>query len=104
MGNWTPEAINEAVKSVGAKAATDKKFREKVLKDPNGAIKEVTGNDVPASYSLKIIEADSKFDDTFVLPPFRSEELSEDELEQVAGGACKGAAGACGAEACVIAA
>lgn len=102
MGNWSPEDIDKAVKSVGAKAATDKKFREMVLKNPNEAIKEITGKDVPASYRLKIIEADSNFDDTFVLPPFRSEELSENELEQVAGGACKGAAGFCGAEACGV--
>ncbi len=87
MSNWTQEEIEKAVKSVTARATTDKKFREKVLNDPNSAIKEVTGKDVPASYRLKMIESDPKFDTTLILPPFRSEELSEAELEQVAGGA-----------------
>lgn len=86
MSDWTQETVDEAIKSVAARATTDEKFRKKVLKNPKDAIKEVTGKDVPANYRLKIIESAPDFDNIFVLPPFRSDELSEAELEQVAGG------------------
>lgn len=89
MSDWTQETVDEAIKSVAERATTDEKFRKKVLKNPKDAIKEVTGKDVPANYRLKIIESAPDFDNIFVLPPFRSDELSEAELEQVAGGSFK---------------
>lgn len=83
---WTQEDVENAVQAVGDKAAADKAFRELVLSNPNEAIKQVTGKEVPQGFRLKTIEADLKADMTFVLPPLQTDELSDSELDQVAGG------------------
>lgn len=88
MSNWTQEEVEKAIKSVILKAATDKDFRAKLLDNPSAAIEVVTGKDLPDNYRLKIIESDPNFDTTYVLPPFKTDELSESELEAVAGGRC----------------
>ena len=88
MAQWTQVEVNAAIAKVGAKAATDKAFRQLVLTNPNGAIKQVTGMDVPAGFKLKVIENAPGVDQTYVLPDFKSDELSEADLEKVAGGVC----------------
>jgi hypothetical protein len=76
----------EQLQNLLARSATDMDFRHKLLNDPRATVAEFTGHDVPESVSFRFIE--NKADATFVLPnPVSSEaELSETELETVAGG------------------
>ena len=97
---WTQKEIENAFVAVRKKAVTDKSYRQKVLSDPKAAIKALTGKDVPAGIQIKVIENDPKYAMTFVLPEMISEEISEKDLEKVAGGGCFIDFGGCGAEAC----
>ncbi len=90
MSQWTQQEIDATFKKIQAKAATDKDFRQKVLSDPNAAIKEISGKDVPTDIKLNVIENKPGVDQTFVLPDFVGEELTDEQLDDVAGGRCKG--------------
>lgn len=68
------------------KTVTDAEFRAKALSDPAAAIKEATGQDLPAGIKVKFVE---KLEEVvIVLPPASgSEEITDDAvLEKVAGG------------------
>lgn len=68
------------------RSATDMDFRAKLLSDPRAAIAEFTGHELPAGYRVKFVE--NKAHATIVLPAAvdTAAELSENELEAVAGG------------------
>lgn len=72
--------------AVLARSATDRAFRTQLLADPRGAFAEALGCDVPASFDVVFIE--NTVDATIVLPDAidAAGELSEGELEAVAGG------------------
>lgn len=97
---WTQEEIENAFAEVKKKAITDINYRKLVLDDPATAVKLITGKEVPASFKLKVIESDPAYHMTFVLPDMVSEEISDSDLEKVAGGACIIDFGGCGAKAC----
>ena len=86
MATWTTEEIQEAVQKVGEKSAKDQKFRKLLMEKPKEAIKQVANKEMPEGFTLKLIEADPAVDMTFVLPPLQTDELSDRELDQVAGG------------------
>ena len=75
-----------AMQALLARSATDLDFRQRLLTDAPAALAEFTGRPVPAGTNVVFIE--NKADATIVLPdPVRAEaELSEEELEAVAGG------------------
>jgi len=83
---WTQKEIDDVFVKVRGKAATDADFRKKLLADPNGAIAAFTGKDVPAGFRIKVIENDPAYMATFVVPDLVSDEISEDDLDKVAGG------------------
>jgi hypothetical protein len=85
--NWTQEEIEKGFQAVKKKAMVDKKFRALAVANPNKAIQEVTGKNVPAGFSIKIVESDPAYHMTFVLPEMVTEELSDAALESVSGGA-----------------
>lgn len=83
---WTQQDIQQAIASVSAKAAADQAFRALAVNNPREAIRQATGKDVPEIYTLKLVEADPNADLTLVVPPLQTDELSDHELDQVAGG------------------
>ena len=99
MAEWTKKEIDKVYQQALNKSAKDADFRAKLLKDPNKAISELSGKDVPGSVKIKIVEKDPNYAATFVLPDLLSDEFSDEELDKVAGGlcivdACAAAAGA----------
>ena len=98
---WTQEKINEIYVKVQQLAVTDEEFRAELLKDSSAAIKKLAGEELPENFKIKVIENDPQYAATFVLPPMASDELGDEDLEAVAGGACAGnVEGFCGADAC----
>jgi hypothetical protein len=94
-----PKADGDALKKldpnavkVFQKAWKDAAFKAKLLKDPSAAIKEATGANLPKSLKI-VVHEDSAKELNFVLPYLapKSGELSDADLEMVAGG--KGGSG-----------
>src|SRR5579872_2415747 len=75
-----------AYAKIVAHAWKDPRFKEKLLKNPKVALKEM-GMDIPENFEVRVIE-DKANSMTLVLPkaPAQSKELSEQELEKLAGG------------------
>ena len=79
-------AAEESYKALLSRSATDLDFRQRLLADPAAAVAEFTGREVPDTFNVSFIE--NRADATVVLPDYvdPETELSEDELEAVAGG------------------
>jgi len=77
----------EGYQQVVEKAWKDSDFKSRLLKNPKEAIKEVVGPTLPADVTFQVHENSAKIMH-FILPPNPAEstELSDVELEQVAGG------------------
>jgi hypothetical protein len=90
--SWTKEALDEAVQKIGARASTDSEFRSLCLSNIHAAIKQETGLEVPASFKIGVLDQSANHLN-LVLPPMvkEADELSESELESVAGGSKAGA-------------
>jgi len=92
VSEWTNEEIERVVKEAIGRGQTDKEFRELALKDPDAALMKVAGRAVPEGIKVKFFDG-SDAHITIVLPEMASVdgELSDTQLEQVAGGArCAG--------------
>jgi len=78
----------EGYQKVLEKAYTDNAYRARLIKNTNEAIKEVVGPVIPAGVNFFVHE-NTTTTQHYVLPPLpaaKSAELSDVELEQVAGG------------------
>jgi hypothetical protein len=82
-----PEIYGKAVR----RAQEDDTFRSRLLQDPHGAIQEVAGAPIPEGIEV-VVHENTTSRLHFVLPPRPQGELSDAQLEQVAGGHGKGAA------------
>ena len=89
---WTAEKINEVYAQIKEKAAQDPAFREKFRKDPVKTVEELTGLAVPEGYSIQVIEKGDGIDAVYT----NGAPLSDEELDNVAGGSCAG--NACAAQ------
>lgn len=97
---WTQQEINECIAACKQKAVTDAQFRQKLLKDPGEAIREISGKEIPAGFRIKVLESDPNYDATFVLPPPISGNLSDKDLDGVTGGSLVCPVEVCAANAC----
>jgi len=70
------------------RASTNRHFREDLLREPKSAIYNDFGVQIPAGYRIRFVERDPNLDALVVLPDFNrdGDELSDDDLECVAGG------------------
>ena len=83
--SWTEEKINQTITDVKKRASEDETFRKLCLDNPDEAIKQISGMEVPEGVKINIIENDTGVDHTIILPTNKAE-LSEQELDSVAGG------------------
>jgi hypothetical protein len=82
------ERIIEVKNEIAQKCAQDSDFREAFISDPNSVIEAEYGLE-PGSFSSVVFKpvVENKGELVFVIPPdFTEMELSDDELDQVAGG------------------
>lgn len=79
---------HQVLEAVLERSVTDHEFRQELLNHPRRAIQQALGVSVPANFRLKFIEKDKNVDALVVLPNFQPKngELSDDDLEEVAGG------------------
>lgn len=87
MALRTQEEVQQATLKVLTRAAKDPAFHQLCLTDAAAAIKEATGEEVPATFKIRFV-ANEGANMTLVLPDLvdSSGELKDEELEQVAGG------------------
>ncbi|MFL5543041.1 MAG: NHLP leader peptide family natural product precursor [Longimicrobiaceae bacterium] len=72
---------------MAARAARDADFRRALLDDPARALHQTLGITLPPGYRVRFIERPRDLDALIVLPdPEGQDELSDDELDQAAGG------------------
>ena len=83
---WNQEKINQTYLKIQNLSATDEAFRSELLKNPNAAISKISEEALPENFNIKVIENDPAYSATFVLPPMVSGEISDGDLEKVAGG------------------
>ena len=78
------QAANAQFQAILSRSATDADFRRRLLAEPKETLSEVLGQHVP--YDIRFVE--NHADATIVLPAVVAEstELSDSELEAVAGG------------------
>ncbi len=83
------QQADEAMQKLLARSATDADFRHKLVNEPAAALAEYTGRDIAHFSGMNVRFIENKADATIVLPAAidPSAELSESELEAVAGGA-----------------
>ena len=90
MSTWTQEEMEHALQKIAAKAATDQDFRQLALTNPQEAIKQLTGQEAPADFPRDMIEQALGEEPSVGQPDGQTDELSDDELDQVAGGRGRG--------------
>jgi hypothetical protein len=82
--------INAAVREVIKRAVVDSDFRQLALRDSKAALAKVSSVKLPAGLEFKFVDNFNKSIKTISLPdPIENAEgLTEEELEEVAGGFC----------------
>ena len=86
MNEWTEEELKEVLQKTIAKANIDVEFRKLCLENSRKAIGQMTEKEIPEDFALKFAENEETA--IVMLPAFGTPEgeLSDDDLEQIAGG------------------
>jgi hypothetical protein len=84
---WTPSEASQVEMEVKKRAVKDPEFRALALKNPQAAIAKINSKPLPRGFRVKVVE-DEGANVVIVLPEpvGRVQELSEFDLEAVAGG------------------
>lgn len=85
---WTEEKIQEVAKAIHDKSMADMEFRARFKTDPNAVVEELSGLQLPAEFKINVVDTEDA-DLTIALPAIETDELSDTELEAVAGGKSK---------------
>ena len=87
METITQSQWNSALQKVLERADKEPAFRELCLTNPRPALQEYLPSELPANFKIDFIDGRGA-DMTVVLPPLaqQSDELTTEDLEQVAGG------------------
>ena len=81
-----PQAPNDYIDKLIARAQGDEDFRAKLVSDPGSAVSEELGVEIPEGLNVRVIEEGAD-EVVLVLPAVASTEaLSEEELARAAGG------------------
>ncbi|SMD07424.1 NHLP leader peptide family RiPP precursor [Rhizobium sp. RU36D] len=83
----TEQAIDQRAAFEGAirqKAATDPAFRAELSDNPAEALKSAFGLDIPASFTLRVVNEQPG--ELVLVLPSPTRELNDDELDSVSGG------------------
>jgi hypothetical protein len=87
MAQWTTAEADQVLEQVIKRSMEDPEFRALALNDAGAAIAQLTAKPLPAGFSVRFVD-NGGASRTFVLPdaaPINAD-LSDAELEQVAGG------------------
>jgi hypothetical protein len=86
MSEWNSAEIERVIKESIRRGQTDAEFRALALKDPGMAIMKVAGRPIPEGVKVKFFDGTGA-QISIVLPELTAgDELSDTQLEQVAGG------------------
>jgi len=87
MAQFSEAEIQAAFQEITKRARIDPEFRKLALSNPAEAVKEASNIEVPANFKVRFVEADgANMIITLPEPVGKEGELSDAELEQVAGG------------------
>lgn len=88
MAYMNEQELSTATREVLKRAVIDPNFRQLALRDNKAAFAKVSDKSVPSGFSIQFIDNYGKSTKTIVIPDPVShpEQLTEEELEQVAGG------------------
>jgi hypothetical protein len=75
---------NVLIQRMLERSSEDAAFRKQLLADPKATIAGVIGHDIPAGINVHIVEQTAG--DVFLVLPMMQDELSDDDLDAVAGG------------------
>ncbi len=84
MTTQTPEQMQAAMQQIVARCWSDADFKERLLKDPHGAL-TAEGYPMPMGVSIKAVENTAHT--VHLVIPARPAELSDEDLDQASGGA-----------------
>jgi hypothetical protein len=84
---WTPQEIERVIEDSIKRGKTDADFRKLALSNARTAIEEVAGKPIPEGLKVKFFDG-SGVQLSIILPEYTADEseLSDTQLEQVAGG------------------
>lgn len=87
--SWSIQEQRAVIAEIMERAMIDPAFNARALADPGWAVLEASGKPLPEGFKLRFVP-NEKADLTIVLPDLQADaaELSDVELEQVAGGRC----------------
>ena len=81
-----PQTVVRGEARLVAKAWHDASFKQALLQDPKGVITREFGTGLPAEVVVQVVAEDARTQYLVLPPPLEDLELSDEQLEQVAGG------------------